>query len=129
MTRVDLPSLYPPFKDETDSAWTARLLGLAREYGTNRQCSINWHEECSDPQGESCQCYCHEEGVGIWSVEAHPEGDEQVVTRVVQGKVMMPPQPGEPEGTWADWVLAKSEPDATERAIERKRKQGATADA
>lgn len=25
----------------------------------NRQCSIGWHEECSDPDGASCGCPCH----------------------------------------------------------------------
>lgn len=26
----------------------------------NRQCSIGYHEECSDPDGESCGCPCHQ---------------------------------------------------------------------
>lgn len=26
----------------------------------NRQCSIGYHEECSDPEGESCGCPCHQ---------------------------------------------------------------------
>lgn len=26
----------------------------------NRQCSIGYHEECSDPCGESCGCPCHQ---------------------------------------------------------------------
>lgn len=25
----------------------------------NRQCSIGYHEECSDPSGEKCGCPCH----------------------------------------------------------------------
>lgn len=25
----------------------------------NRQCSIGYHEECSDPDGDSCGCPCH----------------------------------------------------------------------
>lgn len=25
----------------------------------NRQCSIGWHGECSDPAGEECGCPCH----------------------------------------------------------------------
>jgi hypothetical protein len=25
----------------------------------NRQCSIGHHEECSDPEGETCGCPCH----------------------------------------------------------------------
>jgi hypothetical protein len=26
----------------------------------NRQCSIGYHEECSDPEGETCGCPCHQ---------------------------------------------------------------------
>lgn len=26
----------------------------------NRQCSIGWHGECSDPVGETCGCVCHQ---------------------------------------------------------------------
>lgn len=26
----------------------------------NRQCAIGWHGECSDPEGESCGCVCHD---------------------------------------------------------------------
>jgi hypothetical protein len=25
----------------------------------NRQCSIGYHEECSDPNGYECDCNCH----------------------------------------------------------------------
>lgn len=25
----------------------------------NRQCSIGYHGECSDPEGETCGCPCH----------------------------------------------------------------------
>lgn len=25
----------------------------------HRQCSIGWHAECSDPDGETCGCVCH----------------------------------------------------------------------
>lgn len=41
--------------------------------GRNRQCSIGWHEECSDRSGanwrEECACPCHQaewEKVGIF---------------------------------------------------------------
>lgn len=44
---------------ETPEAWTDRLLAIAREVGTKRQCSIGWHLECSDPKGEECRCVCH----------------------------------------------------------------------
>lgn len=26
----------------------------------NRQCTIGYHEECSDPEGETCGCPCHQ---------------------------------------------------------------------
>jgi hypothetical protein len=29
--------------------------------GFNRQCSIGYHMECSDPQGEECECPCHQQ--------------------------------------------------------------------
>jgi hypothetical protein len=116
-TRVSMPALYPTRPDEDAVAWTNRVLSHSREHGVNRQCSINWHEECSDPRGEECMCLCHDEGVSVYSVEGHPEGDKQVVTRVEPGQVRMPPQPGEPDGTWAEWILAYSEADAEERAI------------
>ena len=25
----------------------------------NRQCGLGWHDECSDPLGEVCECECH----------------------------------------------------------------------
>lgn len=36
-----------------------------REKGYNRQCSIGWHDECSDPEGDHCKCPCHTEGEGF----------------------------------------------------------------
>lgn len=117
MTRVSMPSLYPQRADESPEAWTNRVLSHSREHSVNRQCSINWHEECSDPRGESCQCLCHDDDVSAYTVEGHPEDGAQVVTRVEEGEVRMPPVPGEPEGTWATWILAYNEDDAKERAI------------
>jgi hypothetical protein len=115
--RFDLTALYPQHEGEDDGAWTNRVLSHAREHGTNRQCSIGWHEECSDPQGLDCYCLCHDPEVQEWSVEGHPEGGGQVITRVEEGRVRMPPQAGEPEGTWATWILGRNETDAAERAI------------
>ena len=69
--RVEILALYPPRMGEGHSEWTKRLLTHAREHGTNRQCSIGWHGECSDPRGESCQCICHADGFEVWSVEGH----------------------------------------------------------
>jgi hypothetical protein len=59
MSRVNLTVKYPPGDDESASDYTRRLLSHAREAGTFRQCSIGYHEECSDQYGESCQCSCH----------------------------------------------------------------------
>ena len=43
---------------ESDAAWTQRMIN-ERMPGTNRQCSIGWHSECSDPDGDECTCPCH----------------------------------------------------------------------
>lgn len=39
---------------ETDEAALA-----GAEKGIFRQCSIGWHDECSDPHGDECNCDCH----------------------------------------------------------------------
>lgn len=44
---------YESLEDYTD-----RLI-RERKPGTFRQCSIGWHEECSDPEGFECACDCH----------------------------------------------------------------------
>lgn len=49
--------------DETPEHFTDRLTRLGSERGVNRQCSIGWHYECSDPEGEQCRCACHPERV------------------------------------------------------------------
>jgi hypothetical protein len=59
----------PPMLDgEHADAYTNRLTGAdgsnsqPYDHRRNRQCSIGWHEECSDPSGNSCECPCHREG-------------------------------------------------------------------
>lgn len=118
--RVELTALYPERPGEDAGKWTGRVLSHAKDYGTNRQCSIGWHDECSDPIGESCQCLCHD-GAEWYSVEGHPEGEEQVVTRSEHGKQHWPAVEGEPEGTWAHWILAVSEADARVRAVAKQK--------
>jgi len=61
---ADDPPLPPALEEETDAQYTDRLTGA--DGGTspyperrNRQCSIGFHGECSDPAGESCKCPCH----------------------------------------------------------------------
>jgi hypothetical protein len=119
--RVELTALYPDYPGEDAGKWTDRVLSHAREYGTNRQCSIGWHGECSDRSGETCNCMCHDDAVRWWSVEGHPFGDGHIIDRAEQGKHSWPPQPGEPEGTWAHWIMATSEEDAVERAVNKER--------
>lgn len=116
--------LYPYAEGETPEAWTNRVLSHSREHEVNRQCTIGYHEECSDPDGEDCQCICHAEGARLYSVEGHAEGGELEVTRVEKGKHFWPPQDGEPETMWAWWVWATSKKDAKKRA---KAKQAASA--
>lgn len=43
--------------DEAD--WTDQMIREGAKTGVNRQCSIGWHGECSDPEGERCKCACH----------------------------------------------------------------------
>lgn len=63
--RVNLTEKFPPGPDEDGATYTGRLLKEARAAGTNRQCSIGYHEECSDPYGESCMCSCHAVGITL----------------------------------------------------------------
>ena len=63
--RINLTEKCPPLPDEDAGAYTDRLLTEARKAGTFRQCSIGYHEECSDPYGESCMCSCHALGITL----------------------------------------------------------------
>jgi hypothetical protein len=119
MERVELGVLYPYRDNESAEAWTDRVLSHAKEHGTYRQCSIGWHDECSQwDLGESavCRCLCHGDGVATYSVEGDSEGGTVRVIRSELGKHRWPPQEGEPETMWAWWVLATSPEDAEARA-------------
>jgi hypothetical protein len=120
--RVEMMVLYPPRDEESPEAWTNRVLSHSREHEVNRQCSIGWHAECSDPDGESCQCICHAEDANLYSVEGHAESGELEVTRVKKGKHFWPPVDGEPESMWAWWVWAVSKKDAKKRAVAKQEK-------
>ena len=61
------PEMPPMLEGEGDEAYTDRLTSAD---GTNRhpydhrrfrQCSIGYHSECMDPEGETCKCPCHTE--------------------------------------------------------------------
>jgi hypothetical protein len=53
----------PPLEGEDGNAYTNRLTGADKTarvpYRRFRQCSIGYHDECSDPEGKECGCPCH----------------------------------------------------------------------
>jgi len=117
--RVDLTALHPQLPGENAITWTGRLLSHAREAGTNRQCSIGYHGECSDRSGDTCRCLCHDDDTRWFTVEGHVEGGVFAITRVEQGKAHWPAVPGEPATIWAHWVMGSSEQDAKARALNK----------
>lgn len=40
-------------------AWTNAHTLEGHHRGIYRQCSIGYHDECSDPRGDECRCQCH----------------------------------------------------------------------
>lgn len=60
------PEMPPSMEGETADTYTDRLTGADRknqvpyDHRRNRQCSIGYHDECSDPQGAVCECSCHQ---------------------------------------------------------------------
>ena len=60
------PEMPPALPDETTDQYTDRLTGAdgtdrrPYDHHRNRQCSIGYHGECSDPMGHRCKCPCHE---------------------------------------------------------------------
>lgn len=113
------PNGAPLLPGETDETWTDRMLGANGEdqrpydHSRNRQCSIGWHEECSDRNHSGqCGCPCHAERrdaerlVTEWNA-AVPVG---TVVSFVDGS--NPPEPPAPttsvayvqdEGRFAGW--------------------------
>jgi hypothetical protein len=59
------PDMPPPLEGEDSDAYTDRLTGADRtdrspyDHVRYRQCSIGFHEQCSDPEGGGCGCPCH----------------------------------------------------------------------
>jgi hypothetical protein len=59
------PEMPPGLPGETDDDYTDRLTGadgtgrVPYDHRRRRQCSIGWHDECSDPDGDDCKCPCH----------------------------------------------------------------------
>jgi len=79
------PNRPPALPGESDDQYTDRLTGAdgtnrsPYDHRRNRQCSIGWHAECSDPDGETCECPCHPEQINAdrlvdqWN-QANPPG-------------------------------------------------------
>jgi hypothetical protein len=60
--RYDVPVMFPRAEGESAENWTNRLSNEGSSRGVYRQCSINWHHECSQRfEGEDadCRCSCH----------------------------------------------------------------------
>ena len=59
------PNMPPVLPGETLEMYTDRLTGADQtdrvpyDHVRNRQCSIGFHDQCTDPQGERCKCPCH----------------------------------------------------------------------
>lgn len=59
------PDMPPMLPGETVATYTDRLTGADAkdrqpyDHRRNRQCSIGYHGECSDPLGKQCECPCH----------------------------------------------------------------------
>jgi hypothetical protein len=59
------PEMPPKLDGEDAGQYTDRLTGadgtgrVPYDHPRNRQCSIGFHEECSDPAGKHCKCPCH----------------------------------------------------------------------
>lgn len=59
------PEMAPLLPGETIEQYTDRLTGadgtgrVPYDHRRRRQCSIGYHDECSDPQGKDCKCPCH----------------------------------------------------------------------
>lgn len=120
MKRVELTALYPDYQGENINDWSNHLLSKSSEYGTYRQCSLGWHDECSqrdDGDDADCACLCHDSAYDWYSVEGHSEEGTVVPTRSDKGKQYWPAQEGEPATMWAHWVLAKDYSDAERRAV------------
>lgn len=75
MTEVErgpwFPGMPPALSGETSSRYTDRLTGAdgtgrrPYDHHRRRQCSLGYHDTCSDPAGEDCECPCHRLGVPV----------------------------------------------------------------
>lgn len=68
------PNMPPLLDNESSDHYSDRLIGcygddqMPYDHVRNRQCSIGWHNECSergipDSEHRRCQCPCHDADV------------------------------------------------------------------
>jgi hypothetical protein len=63
------PDVPPALDGEDGAAYTGRLTGADKtgrvpyDHPRNRQCSIGYHGECTDPAAEACKCPHHRDAV------------------------------------------------------------------
>lgn len=108
------PMMPPALPGETDEAYTDRLTGAdgtsrrPYDHRRNRQCSIGWHNECSDPEGHTCKCPCHEGRVHADRLVAEWNRDVPVGTVVsfIEGTT-----PAEPPATTTSRAYRGSDTD------------------
>jgi len=101
----------PPMLDGEDiDQYTDRLTGADKtdrrpyDHHRNRQCSIGFHDECTDPKGDRCKCPCHDEDakrkLGILLrlipglervIELYDKGEEFVITGTPSGAIFAEP--------------------------------------
>jgi hypothetical protein len=92
------PNMPPRLDGEDNDAYTNRLTGAdgtnryPYTHQRNRQCSIGYHDECSDRTNSGqCECPCHE-----WKREANERVSSWNATYPVGTVVTFPSSAGEP---------------------------------
>lgn len=98
--RIDVHRAFPRLQGESGEAWTNRLVREAIKHGVYRQCSIGWHDECSERKSPAtdclCNCTCH--GAGAHEVASGaPQAPDATETR--DGAPEAPLEPGGAECT------------------------------
>jgi hypothetical protein len=74
------PRMPPSLPGESTVEYTNRLSNPERapyDHSRNRQCSIGFHEECSDQEGTHCKCPCH------YVMSPAPRHDDPVLFAIV----------------------------------------------
>lgn len=67
------PDMPPALDGEGPTEYTDRLTGADQtgrrpyDHGRFRQCSLGWHDQCSDPGGDECECPCHTDQQQLWN--------------------------------------------------------------